>query len=96
MNRCADPLDAYRGSGPPAAARCARILYSTTDAVGVRAVASALVIAPIDPPSGPSSGDLLELGNDRRGARVRAEPDGHGCDALGRSWRSKRRWSAGG
>ncbi len=44
--------DEYLGSAP-AGGRVQRILYSTTDAVGVRAVASALVISPIDAPSGP-------------------------------------------
>ena len=44
--------DAYAGQAP-AGGEVRRILYSTTDAVGVRAVASALVISPIDPPSGP-------------------------------------------
>ncbi len=44
--------DDYLGSSP-AGGRVQRILYSTTDAVGVRAVASALVISPIDAPSGP-------------------------------------------
>lgn len=44
--------DAYAGS-QPAGGTVQRILYSTTDAVGVRATASALVIAPVDPPPGP-------------------------------------------
>jgi hypothetical protein len=43
--------DAYFGTAP-AGGKVQRILYSTTDAVGVRAVASALVISPIDSPSG--------------------------------------------
>lgn len=37
----------------PAGGEVRRILYSTTDAVGVRAIASALVISPIDAPPGP-------------------------------------------
>ena len=44
--------DEYLGSAP-AGGRVQRILYSTTDAVGVRAIASALVISPIDAPAGP-------------------------------------------
>lgn len=44
--------DGYLGRAP-AGGTVERILYSTTDAVGVRAIASALVISPIDPPSGP-------------------------------------------
>ena len=44
--------DEYLGQAP-AGGRVQRILYSTTDAVGVRAVASALVISPVDPPPGP-------------------------------------------
>ncbi len=44
--------DAYPGRAP-AGGQVQRILYTTTDAVGVRAIASALVISPIDPPSGP-------------------------------------------
>lgn len=42
----------YSGAAPNGAT-VQRILYSTTDAVGVRAVASALVILPDDPPPGP-------------------------------------------
>jgi len=41
--------DQYTGS-QPAGGTVRSILYSTTDAYGVRAVASALVIAPVDPP----------------------------------------------
>ena len=37
----------------PAGGKVQRILYSTTDALGVRAISSALVISPLDPPSGP-------------------------------------------
>lgn len=44
--------DAYAGSAP-ADGTVRRILYSTTDAVGVRAVASALVVIPTDLPPGP-------------------------------------------
>ena len=44
--------DEYLGQAP-SGGRVQRILYSTTDAVGVRAIASALVISPIDPPPGP-------------------------------------------
>jgi len=44
--------DDYRGLAP-AGGRVQRILYSTTDAVGVRAFASALVISPLEAPSGP-------------------------------------------
>jgi uncharacterized membrane protein HdeD (DUF308 family)/alpha-beta hydrolase superfamily lysophospholipase len=44
--------DDYLGSAPEGG-RVQRILYSTTDALGVRAVASALVISPVDAPSGP-------------------------------------------
>ena len=44
--------DAYAGTHPTGGT-VRRILYSTTDALGVRAVASALVITPIDPPPGP-------------------------------------------
>lgn len=43
--------DAYAGK-VPAGGRVQRILYSTTDAVGVRSVASALVISPTGLPSG--------------------------------------------
>lgn len=43
--------DDYFGTAP-AGGEVQRILYSTTDAVGVRSVASALVISPIDSPSG--------------------------------------------
>jgi uncharacterized membrane protein HdeD (DUF308 family)/alpha-beta hydrolase superfamily lysophospholipase len=42
----------YAGSSPEGGT-VERILYSTTDAYGVRAVASALVIVPVDAPSGP-------------------------------------------
>lgn len=44
--------DTYSGS-QPAGGTVRRILYSTTDALGVRAVSSALVILPTDPPPGP-------------------------------------------
>jgi uncharacterized membrane protein HdeD (DUF308 family)/alpha-beta hydrolase superfamily lysophospholipase len=44
--------DDYFGRAPAGGA-VQRILYSTTDAVGVRAIASALVISPVDPPPGP-------------------------------------------
>jgi uncharacterized membrane protein HdeD (DUF308 family)/alpha-beta hydrolase superfamily lysophospholipase len=44
--------DEYLGE-TPAGGRVQRILYSTTDAVGVRATASALVISPVDAPPGP-------------------------------------------
>jgi uncharacterized membrane protein HdeD (DUF308 family)/alpha-beta hydrolase superfamily lysophospholipase len=44
--------DDYLGRAP-AGGTVQRILYSTTDALGVRAIASALVISPVDPPSGP-------------------------------------------
>ena len=47
------------------AARCGASCTARPTRCGVRAVASALVIAPIDPPSGPAPGDLLELGHDR-------------------------------
>ena len=43
--------DTYFGTAP-AGGTVQRILYSTTDAVGVRSVASALVISPVDPPPG--------------------------------------------
>ncbi|MCR2764760.1 DUF308 domain-containing protein [Microbacterium sp. zg.B48] len=44
--------DAYTGVHP-SGGTVQRILYSTTDAYGVRAVASALVITPLEPPPGP-------------------------------------------
>ena len=44
--------DAYSGAHPRGGT-VQRILYSTTDSYGVRAVASALVITPIDAPPGP-------------------------------------------
>lgn len=44
--------DEYLGSAP-AGGRVQRILYSTTDAVGVRAISSALVISPTEVPPGP-------------------------------------------
>lgn len=44
--------DAYSGA-QPAGGEVRRILYTTTDAVGVRAVASGLVIVPEDMPPGP-------------------------------------------
>lgn len=44
--------DDYLGRAP-VGGTVQRILYSTTDAVGVRALASALVISPLDPPPGP-------------------------------------------
>ena len=44
--------DAYSGAQPNGGT-VQRILYSTTDSYGVRAVASALVITPVDEPPGP-------------------------------------------
>ena len=67
----------------PAGADVRRILYTTRDANGQPAVASALVIAPRRGTARAAAGRLVEPRHDRRRARLRAEPARRVGDQVG-------------